>query len=66
MSLGGEAQLRVCANLNLMTWRVKGLKCTQRRPNALDVGPTLYKCYTNGFNLLDKTSVALHFVAPLR
>ena len=24
----------------------------QRRPNVFDVGPTLYKCYTNGLYLL--------------
>ena len=26
----------------------------QRRPNVFDVGPTLYKCYTNGLCLLGK------------
>ena len=25
----------------------------QRRPNVFDVGPTLYKCYTNVLSLLD-------------
>ena len=61
MGCSGEAQLRVCANLNLMTWRVKELKCVQRRPNVLDVGPTLYKCYTNGFSLLVKP--VLHYIS---
>ena len=26
--------------------------CVQRRPNVFDVGPTLYKCYTNILCLL--------------
>ena len=28
--------------------------CIQRRPNVFDVGPALYKCYTNVFCLLDR------------
>ena len=29
-----------------------GITFIQRRPNVLDVGPTLYKCYTNILCLL--------------
>ena len=28
------------------------MKCIQRRPNVLDAGPTLYKCYANILCLL--------------
>ena len=28
------------------------IQFVQRRPNVFDVGPTLYKCYTNIFCLL--------------
>ena len=29
-------------------------KIVQRRPNVFDVGPTLYKCYTNVLRLLGR------------
>ena len=35
---------------------------TQRRPNVYDVGPTLYKCYTNVLCLLDNTSSDVTFL----
>ena len=30
-----------------------------RRPNVFDVGPTLYKCYTNVFCLLGETIIVI-------
>ena len=35
----------------------------QRRPNVEDVGPTLYKCYTNVLCLLGRPSVPSRLVA---
>ena len=32
-----------------------GITFVQRRPNVFDVGPTLYKCYTNVLCLLGMT-----------
>ena len=31
---------------------ISGITFVQRRPNVFDVGPTLYKCYTNVLCLL--------------